>query len=224
MPATALTDLHVARVGRYMAQTNGDRVALDDGDTRLTYAELDRQLDAVAGALRRLGVGHGDVVCAYLPNCIEYVLTVIAVARAGGIFSPLNPRFRCGELKPILQQAKPGGRHRRCRPAGTAPAGAARARSGQPDRPARGCARGGMAALGRVVECAAAGARIAQRAGSFQPVVHVGYDRGARRARWPRIARGCCGCCTAAFCTGCPTRTSMWHHAVGALRRADLSR
>ena len=107
MPATALTDLHVGRVGRYMAQTNGDRVSLDDGITRLTYAELDRQLDAVAGALRRLGVGHGDVVCAYLPNCIEYVLTVIAVARAGGIFSPLNPRFRCGELKPILQQAKP---------------------------------------------------------------------------------------------------------------------
>jgi long-chain acyl-CoA synthetase len=90
-----------------MAQTNGDRVALDDGVTRLSYAELDRQLDAVAGALRGLGVGHGDVVCAYLPNCIEYVLTVIAVARAGGIFSPLNPRFRSGELTPILQQAQP---------------------------------------------------------------------------------------------------------------------
>ncbi len=106
-PSPAFSDLHVGRVGRYMAQTNGDRVALDDGATRLTYAELDRQVDAVAGALRRLGVARGDVVCAYLPNCIEYVLTVIAVARVGGIFSPLNPRFRSGELTPILTQARP---------------------------------------------------------------------------------------------------------------------
>lgn len=107
MQGARLTDLHVGRIGRYMAQTNGDRIALDDGDTRLTYAELDRQVDSVAAALRKLGVRHGDVVCAYLPNCIEYVLTVLGVARAGGIFSPLNPRFRSGELIPILQQARP---------------------------------------------------------------------------------------------------------------------
>ncbi|MFP3921322.1 MAG: class I adenylate-forming enzyme family protein [Dichotomicrobium sp.] len=104
---TASTDLHVGRIGRYMAQTNGERIALDDGAMRLTYAELDRQVDSVATALGKLGVGHGDVVCAYLPNCIEYVLTVLAVARAGGIFSPLNPRFRSGELTPILEQARP---------------------------------------------------------------------------------------------------------------------
>lgn len=100
-------DLTVGRIARHIARTNPSKVALDDGFTRLTYTELDAQVDAAAGALQQLGVGKGDVVGAYLPNRIEYVVLVLATARAGGIFSPLNPRFRSGELAPILTQAKP---------------------------------------------------------------------------------------------------------------------
>lgn len=100
-------DLTVGRIGRHIARINGDRTALDDGSARLTYAELDARVDALAGALGALGAGKGDVVSAYLHNSIEYVITVLAVARAGAIFSPLNPRFRSGELTPILEQARP---------------------------------------------------------------------------------------------------------------------
>lgn len=100
-------DLTVGRIARHIARTNGSKIALDDGETRLTYAELDAQVDAVAGALQELGVSKGDVIGAYLPNCIEYVVLVLAAARAGGIFSPFNSRFRSGELVSILKQAKP---------------------------------------------------------------------------------------------------------------------
>lgn len=102
-----LEDLTVGRIGRHIARTKGDRIALDDGSETLTYAQLDARVDALAASFAELGVGKGDVVSAYLQNRIEYVLTVLAVARAGGIFSPLNPRFRSGELTPILSQAKP---------------------------------------------------------------------------------------------------------------------
>lgn len=102
-----LDDLTVGWIGRHVARINGDKVALDDGTARLTYAELDRKVNALTTELLDLGVRKGDVVSAYLPNCIEYVVTVLAAARAGSIFSPLNPRFKSGELAPILKQAKP---------------------------------------------------------------------------------------------------------------------
>lgn len=102
-----LSDLTVGSVGCHAARVAGKKIALDDGDTRLTYAQLVRAVDGLATSLHAMGVRKGQVVCAYLPNCIEYVIAVLAVARAGAIFSPLNPRFKIGELRPILGQARP---------------------------------------------------------------------------------------------------------------------
>lgn len=102
-----LSDLTVSAVGRHAARIGGDRIALDDGEVRLTYAQLMRAVDGLAASLRDMGVRKGQVVSAYLPNCIEYVVAVLAVARAGAVFSPLNPRFKAGELSPILAQARP---------------------------------------------------------------------------------------------------------------------
>jgi len=100
-------DLTVARVGAHAAHTMPGRCALDDGRRRLTYAELDARVEAIGTALCEAGVGRDDVVCVYLPNCIEYVIVVLAVARAGAIFSPLNPRFKPYELGTLLGDARP---------------------------------------------------------------------------------------------------------------------
>ncbi len=104
---TSHDDLTVCRIGRHVAATNGQRIALDDGAERVSYAELERRVHALASTLLRLGVQRGEVVSAFLPNCIEYVVTVLAVARAGAVFSPLNPRFKAGELSAILRQSRP---------------------------------------------------------------------------------------------------------------------
>ncbi|MGB8505892.1 AMP-binding protein, partial [Mycobacterium sp.] len=41
---------------------SGDRIAIIDGDNRITYAEFDRRTDQFARALRELGVRQGDRV------------------------------------------------------------------------------------------------------------------------------------------------------------------
>lgn len=105
--ATSGRDLTVCRIGRHIAATNGEKIALDDGFERVSYSNLDHRVACLAGALKGFGVGHGDVVSAFLSNCIEYVITVLAVARAGAVFSPLNPRFKSGELAAIVAQSKP---------------------------------------------------------------------------------------------------------------------
>jgi acyl-CoA synthetase (AMP-forming)/AMP-acid ligase II len=105
--ASMRSELTVGRVGAYAARTAPGKLALDDGAVRLTYRELDQRVAALASGLIGLGVAKGNVVSAYLPNCLDYVLVVLAVARAGAVFSPLNPRFKPRELGDILGVAKP---------------------------------------------------------------------------------------------------------------------
>jgi acyl-CoA synthetase (AMP-forming)/AMP-acid ligase II len=103
----ASSDVVVGNVPNYYAQLEPSKIALYDGKKSITYGELNNQVDILASALITLGVKPGDIVSAYLPNCIEYVLVVLSVARAGAIFSPINPRYKRVEISEILQQSKP---------------------------------------------------------------------------------------------------------------------
>jgi long-chain acyl-CoA synthetase len=106
MPAEAPA-LTVADVPRLAAGLRPGKCALDDGQRRLSYAELEAQVQQAAAGLLACGVKAGDVVCAYLPNCIEYVIVLLAAARAGAVFSPINPRFGAHEVAGLLEQARP---------------------------------------------------------------------------------------------------------------------
>jgi acyl-CoA synthetase (AMP-forming)/AMP-acid ligase II len=99
--------LTVGTVARHFARIEPAKRALDDGIRRLTYGELEAQSEALAAALVGAGVERGEVVCAYLPNCIDYVVVVLAVAKSGAIFSPINPRYKGHEVGAILAQARP---------------------------------------------------------------------------------------------------------------------
>jgi acyl-CoA synthetase (AMP-forming)/AMP-acid ligase II len=106
-PDAAPGELTVGTVARHFARLAPGKRALYDGERALTYGELDRQCEALACALVRMGVTSGDVVAAYLPNSIDYVVVVLAAARSGAIFCPVNPRYKRFELRGILAKAKP---------------------------------------------------------------------------------------------------------------------
>jgi len=56
----------------------------------ITFAELDERSDRLATGLARLGVGRGDMVATILPNRIETVEILLAVAKLGAVQVPLN--------------------------------------------------------------------------------------------------------------------------------------
>ncbi len=107
MMAASLTELTVGRVITHTARNQPAKLALYDGSRRVTYGELDAAVDRLASSLVSAGIAKGDVVSAYLPNCIDYVLVVLAVARAGAIFSPINPRFKAYEISRLIKKAAP---------------------------------------------------------------------------------------------------------------------
>jgi len=59
--------------------------------TEVSWPELRRQVAAAAAALRRMGVGRGDRVCAVLPNRPETAVVFLAVASLGAIWSICSP-------------------------------------------------------------------------------------------------------------------------------------
>jgi propionyl-CoA synthetase len=72
-----------------------------------TYADLLEQVAAFAGALRSLGVGHGDRVVIYMPMIPEAVIAMLACARLGAVHSVVFGGFAARELAVRIDDATP---------------------------------------------------------------------------------------------------------------------
>ena len=80
-----------------------DREGFTDGaPRRLTWAEADRVVSAIANLLKSLGLPSGAVVALQLPNVVEAVLTLLGVLRAGLVAAPVPLLWRQAEMCPAL--------------------------------------------------------------------------------------------------------------------------
>src|SRR3978361_482196 len=103
-------------VDRHVEAGNGERVAFhwrgEEGEERdVTYADLHRDVQKFANALKDLGVEAGDVVGIFLPMIPEVVVAMLACARIGaphnvvfGGFSPqsVKERMEFSEAKALI--------------------------------------------------------------------------------------------------------------------------
>jgi fatty-acyl-CoA synthase len=72
---------------------------------RWTYAELDRDVNAVARGLIAAGIDVGDRVGVWSPNCAEWVVAQYATAKIGAILVNVNPAYRTHELAYAVNQS-----------------------------------------------------------------------------------------------------------------------
>jgi fatty-acyl-CoA synthase len=72
---------------------------------RMTWAELDREVDRVARGLLGLGLGRGDHFGVWATNVPEWLLLQFATARIGVVLVTVNPSYRPSELAYVLGQA-----------------------------------------------------------------------------------------------------------------------
>jgi long-chain acyl-CoA synthetase len=87
------------------ARTYPDRPATIFFGSELSYRELDRAVDRFAAGLQRIGVGKGERVAIYLPNCPQYVIAYYGALRAGCIVVPCNPLYVSRELEHQLKDS-----------------------------------------------------------------------------------------------------------------------
>jgi fatty-acyl-CoA synthase len=82
------------------AQRHPERIAIDYYGSRITYGELKRQADALAGFLQqRCGVARGDRVLLYMQNSPQFIAGYYAILRADAVVVPVNPMNRSEELR-----------------------------------------------------------------------------------------------------------------------------
>ncbi len=97
IPATNVADLLRSRASQV-----GDKIALVDGDRRLSWAELDAQVDGLARGFAALGLVAGHRIAFGLSNSIEFIATYLATVRGGMVAVPLNPMSTTGEVVRML--------------------------------------------------------------------------------------------------------------------------
>lgn len=84
-----------------------DALVFPESDTRVTYAELDDRVTAVAGTLQAVGVTPSDHVMIHLTNRLEFVEAYFACARLNAVSMPTNTRLQATELAYLLSDAEP---------------------------------------------------------------------------------------------------------------------
>ncbi len=105
---------------RHLLRHSGDRAALvfygESGERReVGRDELRARVAAIAAGLRAAGVGAGDRVGGFLPNCPEAVVAMLATTSLGAIWSSCSPDFgvngvvdRFGQIEPKVLFAANG--------------------------------------------------------------------------------------------------------------------
>ena len=97
----------LAALVRRAARNWPDRTAwlFDETDTRLTFADIDRETDRLAGGLATLGARPGDRVALMLRNEPAFPLLWLALAKLGAVGVPVNTNYRELDGAHVLRQS-----------------------------------------------------------------------------------------------------------------------
>ncbi len=97
------TNLAYSALDSHVQAGRGGQTALvainERGERRLySYAQLRKEVERVAAALRALGVRRGDRVTIYMPTCPEAIIAMLATVRIGAVHSVVFAGFGAGAL------------------------------------------------------------------------------------------------------------------------------
>jgi crotonobetaine/carnitine-CoA ligase len=83
-----------------------DKVFVEISGEKHTYRSFHTAVLKTAALFRDMGVGHGDRVCLFLPNCIEYLYCWFGLSVLGAISVPINTAYKRDETAYILNNAE----------------------------------------------------------------------------------------------------------------------
>ncbi|WP_411077444.1 amino acid adenylation domain-containing protein [Streptomyces sp. cmx-10-25] len=106
-PARTVRARTVPEAFRAQRDRTPGAVAVRDGERNTTFAELDALSDALARLLRGRGVGRGDVVALAMPGTLHQVVAMLAVAKAGAAWLPVDPEYPAARLGFVVDDARP---------------------------------------------------------------------------------------------------------------------
>jgi amino acid adenylation domain-containing protein/non-ribosomal peptide synthase protein (TIGR01720 family) len=94
----------VHRLFAQQVEQRPEQVALEFGDERVSYRELNERSNRLGRYLRELGVGPEVIVGLCVERSVEMVVAVLGVLKAGGAYLPLDPAYPLERLSLMLEE------------------------------------------------------------------------------------------------------------------------
>jgi amino acid adenylation domain-containing protein len=88
-------------------QRHGDRIALIDGQSRLTYADMELASARWASAFEQAGIRRGDVIPLHGPRSADMVLAMLGLLRLGAAFAPIDLQSPPERVRAVLEVLRP---------------------------------------------------------------------------------------------------------------------
>eukprot|EP01052_Picozoa_sp_SAG31_P035159 SAG31_NODE_4206_length_3474_cov_2.060741_1_plen_580_part_01 len=80
-------------------------IAIVDGERSWNFKQLKADSDALGWLLQERGIVRGDVVGSYLPHCAEYIITNLAIFKAGAAIFPLETTYPSDLIEQLVEMA-----------------------------------------------------------------------------------------------------------------------
>jgi len=88
-----------------MCEKYPDRIALVYLGEGVSYARLRDLINRFAGSLNNLGVGKGDRVMIYIPNCTQWVIAFFGIQKIGAVAVPISPIYTSYEIEYMINDS-----------------------------------------------------------------------------------------------------------------------
>ena len=92
---------------RAFCELNADKEAVVAGDERLTFADLHQVSERLAHSLVARGVAKGDRIAIAMRNCPAWIVSYMAIVKAGGIATLLNGWWEPSEMEHAILLTDP---------------------------------------------------------------------------------------------------------------------
>ena len=95
----------IPRLLQGAAERFAERSAIEDGEVKLSFAELAHAGLAAARAFAAAGIQPGDRVAIWAPNIWEWIVAALGLQSAGAVLVTLNTRFKGAEAGYVLRKS-----------------------------------------------------------------------------------------------------------------------
>jgi amino acid adenylation domain-containing protein len=104
-PSRVLPEARAHELFESAARARPGAIAAVHGDRHLTYGELNSRANRVARALLARGLAREGVVSVKTGRNLEWLIAVLAVFKAGGVYLPIEPHFPAERVTKMLARS-----------------------------------------------------------------------------------------------------------------------
>jgi amino acid adenylation domain-containing protein len=97
----------IGRIFEQQADDTPENVAIQLGDDRMTYRELDRRSNQLARILLKYELKPDSLVAVCFERSLEMIVSMLAVLKAGAGYLPIDPSYPVERINMILEDANP---------------------------------------------------------------------------------------------------------------------